>query len=273
MTMRLESSRLAAAASAAAIAVAVPAYAEMSTEELAKLAQNPVGNLISVPFQNNTNFNYGPMDRTQNILNIQPVYPIHLNEEWNIITRTIFPLLWQPELYPGQGSTFGLSDTQFSAFLSPAQPKGLIWGVGGIAQLPTHTSDVLGNDRWALGPTLVVLKIEHGSPWVYGVLANNIWSVTDSNSSAPINQMLVQPFLNYNFKGGAYLTSAPIITANWQADSGDTWTVPIGGGVGKIFHLGRLPVNTQASAYYNVETPKYGPDWQLRLQVQFMFPK
>ena len=249
------------------------AHAEMSTEELAKLAQNPVGNLISVPFQNNTNFDYGPLEKYQNILNIQPVYPIHLSDEWNVITRTIFPLLWQPAVYPGQGSTFGLGDTQFSAFLSPAQPKGLIWGVGAIAQLPTHTSDVLGNDRWALGPTAVVLKITHGSPWVYGVLANNIWSVNGSNSSPPISQMLVQPFLNYNFKGGAYLTTAPIITANWQADSGDTWTVPLGGGVGKIFHLGRLPVNTQASAYYNVETPKYGPDWQLRLQVQLMFPK
>ena len=124
---------------AAAFAVAVSgtlfasvaAHAELSTEELAKLAQNPVGNLVSVPFQNNTNFNYGPLDKTQDILNIQPVYPIHLDEEWNVITRTIFPLLWQPALYPGQGSTFGLSDTQFSAFLSPAVPKGLIWGVGG----------------------------------------------------------------------------------------------------------------------------------------------
>ena len=252
---------------------ATAARAEMSTEELAKLAQNPVGNLISVPFQNNTNFNYGPLDKTQDILNIQPVYPIHLNEEWNVITRTIFPLLWQPALYPGQGSTFGLSDTQFSAFLSPAAPKGLIWGVGGIAQLPTHTSDVLGNKRWGLGPTAVVLKITHGSPWVYGVLANNVWSVTNSSSSPPINQMLVQPFLNYNFKGGAYLTTAPVITANWQADSGDTWTIPLGGGVGKIFHLGKLPINTQVSAYYNVETPEYGADWQLRFQVQLMFPK
>jgi hypothetical protein len=254
-------------------AISTAARAELSTEELAKLAQNPVGNLISVPFQNNTNFNYGPLDRTQNVLNIQPVYPIHLNDEWNIITRTIFPLLWQPALYEGQGSTFGLSDTQFSAFLSPAQPKGLIWGVGAIAQLPTHTNDVLGNDRWGVGPTAVILKIEHGSPWVYGVLANNIWSVSGSNSSPPINQMLVQPFLNYNFKGGAYLTSAPIITANWQAASDDTWTVPLGGGVGKIFHLGKLPVNSQISAYYNVETPTYGPDWQLRVQVQLMFPK
>jgi len=249
------------------------ARAEMSAEELAKLAQNPVGNLVNVPFQNNTNFDYGPLDKTQNILNIQPVYPIHLSDEWNIITRTILPLLWQPALYPGQGSTFGLSDIQFSAFLSPAVPKGLIWGVGAIAQLPTHTDDALGNDRWGLGPTAVVLKLEKGSPWVYGVLVNNIWSVSGSSSSPPINQMLVQPFLNYNFAGGTYLTTSPIITANWQADSGDTWTVPLGGGVGHIFHLGKLPLNTQIGAYYNVVTPDDGPDWQMRVQVQFMFPK
>lgn len=249
------------------------ARAELSSEELAKLAQNPVGNLVSVPFQNNTNFSVGPLENTQNVLNIQPVYPVHVNADWNVITRTILPLLWQPALAPGEGSTFGLSDTQFSAFLSPAVPGEYIWGVGAIAQLPTHTDDKLGNDRWGLGPTAVILRMAKGSPWVYGALVNNLWSVNGSNSSPPINQMLLQPFLNYNLPGGTYFTSAPIITANWQADSGDTWTVPIGGGVGHIFHFGKLPVNSQISAYYNVETPKYGPDWQLRAQVQFMFPK
>ncbi|NJD31054.1 MAG: neuromedin U [Gammaproteobacteria bacterium] len=253
--------------------LAPAARAELSSEELAKLAQNPVGNLVSVPFQNNTNFDFGPLEKDQNVLNIQPVYPIHLNPDWNVITRTILPLLWQPALAPGAGSTFGLSDIQFSAFLSPANPGGFIWGVGGIAQLPTHTDDRLGNDRWGLGPTAVILRMSRGSPWVYGALINNLWSVNDSNSSPPINQMLLQPFLNYNFPGGTYLTTAPIITANWQADSGDTWTVPLGGGVGHIFHVGKLPVNSQIAAYYNVETPEYGADWQLRVQVQFMFPK
>jgi hypothetical protein len=250
-----------------------PAQAGLSPEELAKLAQNPVGNLVSVPFQNNANFNYGPRDGTQDVLNIQPVYPIHVNADWNVITRTIMPLLWQPALLAGEGSTFGLSDVRFSAFLSPANPGEFIWGTGGIAQLPTHTDDKLGNDRWGLGPTAVVLRLSKGSPWVYGALINNVWSVNDSNSSPPINQMLLQPFLNYNFHGGTYLMTSPIITANWQADSDNTWTVPVGGGVGHIFHVGRLPMNTQIAAYCNVETPDYGPDWQLRFQVQFMFPK
>ena len=148
------------AACAVALCLAAgAAHAEMSSEDLAKLAQNPVGNLISVPFQNNTNFNYGPLDRTQNILNIQPVYPIHISDDWNIITRTIMPLLWQPALYIGQGSTFGLGDVQFSAFLSPANPGSVIWGAGAIVQLPTNTSEVLGNDNWGLGPTAVACRL------------------------------------------------------------------------------------------------------------------
>ena len=272
MTTRLKA--LALAAIATTLFAAGPARAEMSAEELAKLAQNPVGNLISVPFQNNTNFNVGPLNGTQNILNIQPVIPIEVNKDWNIITRTILPLIWQPEFAPGQGSQFGLGDLQLSAFLSPSQPGpgGLIWGAGAIAQMPTDTND-LGNKNWGLGPTAVILKLEKGSPWVYGVLVNNIWALSSSQRGGSYNNFLMQPFLNYNFAGGAYITSAPIITADWKADSGQRWTVPLGVGVGKIFHFGKLPVNTQIGGYYNVVHPDNGANWQLRAQVQFMFPK
>jgi hypothetical protein len=255
-----------------ALALTRPALGAMSSEELAKLAQNPIANLISVPFQNNTNFNYGPEDGTQNILNIQPVIPITLSKEWNLITRTILPVIWQPQLGPDQDSSFGLGDTQFSAFLSPSNANGWIWGVGAIAQLPTHTDQTLGNNNWGLGPTAVALHLGKGDPWVYGMLVNNLWSI-DSSSSGSYNNGLIQPFLNYNFEGGTYLTSAPIITVDWTADSGNRWTVPLGGGIGHIFHLGRLPVNTQISGYYNVVTPDDGADWQLRAQVQLMFPK
>jgi hypothetical protein len=255
-------------------ASAAPALAAMSATELAKLAQNPVGNLVSVPFQNNTNFNTGPESGTQNILNIQPVIPVHVNEDWNVITRTIVPLISQPGFAPGQSRINGLGDIQISGFLSPAIPKGgLIWGVGAIAQLPTNTDDRLGNDRWGLGPTAVALHLQHGSPWVYGVLVNNVWSVNSSDKDPSYNNFLLQYFVNYNFQGGLYLTSAPIITANWEESGGQRWTVPFGGGVGKIFHLDKLPINTQVSAYYNVEHPDAGAEWQLRVQVQLMFPK
>jgi hypothetical protein len=118
-----------------------------------------------------------------------------------------------------------------------------------------------------------VLHLDHGDPWVYGVLVNNIWSLTNDKRGGYYNNGLIQPFVNYNFEGGFYLTSAPIATVDWTAESGNRWTIPVGGGVGKIFQLGKLPVNTQLSAYYNAVTPDDGADWQIRAQVQLMFPK
>lgn len=250
---------------------AVPAFAEMSNEALAKAAQNPVANMISIPFQNNTNFNVGPYDRTQNILNIQPVIPVSVNKDWNVITRTIAPLIWQPGMAPGQDSTFGLGDIQFTAFLSPTKSEELIWGAGPILQLPTHTNDVLGTSKWGIGPSFVALKVE--KVLVYGALVNNVWSFAGPDGAPDINQFLLQPFVNYNFGDGMYIVSAPIITADWEADSDNQWTVPLGGGIGKIVRVEKLPLNLQAQLFYNVVTPDYGPDWTLRLQVQLMLPK
>mgnify|MGYP003585253685 FL=1 len=258
---------------ASALLAGTSAQAEMSADELAKLAQNPVGNLISVPFQNNTNLNYGPQKGTQNILNIQPVIPISVNRDWNIITRTIVPVIWMPAMGPGIDSLNGVGDTVVTAFLSPANPGKWIWGLGPVVQIPTNSNSELGNKNWGLGPSAVVLHLDHGSPWVYGALFNNVWSVSSSREGGSYNNFLLQPFINYNFAGGLYVTSAPIITADWKADSNQRWTVPMGGGVGKIFHLGKLPVNAQLSAYYNIVRPDNGPNWQIRAQAQFMFPK
>jgi hypothetical protein len=154
-----------------------------------------------------------------------------------------------------------------------AKPGHFIWGVGPVVQIPTNSNSDLGNKNWGLGPSVVALHLEKGDPWVYGVLVNNIWSLSSNRQGGSYNNGLIQPFVNYNFDGGFYLTSAPIITADWKAESSQRWVVPVGGGVGKIFHLGRLPVNTQLSAYYNVVTPDNGANWQIRAQVQFMFPK
>ena len=244
---------------------------ESKTEELAKETQNPVANLISVPFQNNFNFGIGPNDATQWVLNVQPVIPITLNKDWNLITRTIMPIINQPSPAPGIPSAFGLGDINPSVFLSPANSGKLIWGVGPTMTFPTATESLLGNGKWEAGPALVVLTMP--GHWVIGALANNQWSFAGWGKNS-VNSMLIQPFLNYNFPHGWYLTSSPIITANWLAASDDRWTVPIGGGVGKLFRLGKLPVNTQLSAYSNVVKPRQGgADWQLRFQVQFLFPK
>jgi hypothetical protein len=260
------------AAFTAIMLAASAAHADLSSEELAKIAQNPVGNLISVPFQENLNLNAGPYEKTYNVLNIQPVIPIDVNEDWNIITRTILPVVSLPPFAPNQGRTNGIGDLQVTAFLSPAKPGAWIWGVGAITQLPTHSDALLGNNNTGFGPSFVMLHLEKGSPWVYGALANNVWS-SNNSTAPPYNNGLLQPFLNYNFHSGAYLTSSPIITMNWQAKGSNRLTVPVGGGVGKIFHFGKLPVNSQLSSYYNVVRAETAPNWQIRLQVQLMFPK
>jgi len=264
---------VAASALGVALGAAAPAHAEMSEEALAKLAQNPIGNLISLPFQNNTNFNVGPQRGVQDILNIQPVIPISVGSDWNIITRTIVPVVFNPSLGPNVGAVNGLGDTQFSAFLSPAEPGHWIWGVGAITQVPTHTSPTLGNDNLGLGPTAVLLFLDKGNPWVFGAVVNNVWSAGTSPTAPAYSNGLIQPFVNYNFEGGLYLTSAPIVTMTWLASVNQQLTLPLGAGIGKIFHLGKLPVNAQLSAYYNVVRPDYGPDWQIRAQVQLLFPK
>jgi hypothetical protein len=257
------------------LACAMPfAAAAQDSASLAQAAQNPIADMISVPFQNNVNFNVGPEENTQNILNIQPVMPFNLNADWNLVTRTILPVIHQPSFGPGQGSEFGLGDIQFSAFLSPSKPAGgWVWGAGAIAQLDTATDDRLGQGAWGLGPSAVALKI--GKTWVYGALINNVWSVSKDSGRPDVNQMLIQPFVNYNFANhpGRYLSFAPIITANWEASSGQKWVIPLGLGIGQIMRWGKQPVNLQVAGYYNVEHPDNAADWQLRVQVQFLFPK
>lgn len=245
---------------------------ENPVEEMAKAAQNPVADLISLPFQNNTNFGFGPDDDIQNVLNIQPVIPFHLSENWNLITRTIVPLINQPEVVQGTGDEFGLGDINFTAFFSPKNPtKGIIWGAGPIFAFPTATDEKLGSEKWSLGPSAVALTIQ--GPWLFGALINNVWSFAGDDDRDDVNAMFVQPFVNYNLPNGWYLVSSPIITANWEAASGNTWSVPLGGGVGKIFRIGNQPVNAQIQAFYNVEKPELVGDWTLRFQLQLLFPK
>jgi hypothetical protein len=251
-------------------AVLGPAVAS-ADQSLAKQAQNPVADLISLPLQNNTNFGLGPDDRTQNILNVQPVWPIALNDDWNLITRTILPVVSQP--LPDGDRKNGLGDTSFTAFLSPSAASNLTWGVGPVVLVPTSTDDALGNGEWGGGLSAVVLTMPGN--WVVGSLFSNVWAPKGDAARNKVNLFTWQYFINYNIPDGdgLYLVSAPIITADWEADSSDRWTVPFGGGVGKIFRIGQQPVNAQISAYYNVEKPDFGPDWQLRTQIQFLFPK
>lgn len=243
--------------------------AQAAGQDLNKAVQNPVSNLVSVPFQNNMNFNVGPDDRVQNVLNIQPVWPFELNEDWNLITRTILPVISQPA--PGQDRTDGIGDLNFTAFISPRQPGKWIWGLGPVLAFPTATDDVLGADKWSAGPSAVVLTMR-GS-WVIGILASQLWDYAGDDDAADVNSFLLQYFINYNLPSGWYISSAPINTANWEAASGEKWTIPVGVGAGKIVQVGKIPMNISGQVYYNVEKPRGAPDWTLRFQVQLLFPK
>ncbi|MFQ5645073.1 MAG: neuromedin U [Thiogranum sp.] len=245
---------------------------DVDTGDLARAAQNPVASMISLPLQNNTSFNFGPREKTQNVLNVQPVWPFELNDDWNLITRTILPVISQPAFLPGQSRKNGIGDTLFTAFLSPRAPGSLIWGAGPAILIPTSNDDRLGAGEWGAGPSVAFLTMQ--GPWVVGSLLSNVWSFTDDGDEDEVNLFTWQPFLNYNLDGGWYLTGSPIITANWEASSGDKWTVPLGGGIGRIFRVGEQAMNAQMQAFYSVEKPDdIGPDWSLRFQLQFLFPK
>ena len=244
---------------------------EVSAEALQKATQNPVASLISVPMQNNNNFNVGAYNRTQDVLNIQPVIPVKLNDKWNLITRIIQPIVWQP--YPNQnaGGASGLGDMNPSFFLSPGKPGKVIWGAGPAFVIPTATSTLLGQGKLSLGPSFVALA--QPGHWTIGALVNNVFSVAGSTHRPYVNQMLLQYFINYNLKEGWYLSISPILTANWRATSGNVWTVPCGGGVGRIMKLGFQPVNITAQFYGNAVYPSGSSPWGVRLQLAFLFPK
>jgi hypothetical protein len=242
--------------------------ADESESALARMVQNPVADLISLPLQNNTSYNVGPRDRTQNVLNIQPVIPFSLGEDWNLITRSILPIVSQPSFARGQDRQNGVGDLSLTSFLSPRAPLGgwLIWGLGPVFNVPTASDDRLGYDKWGGGVSAVGLTML--GPVVAGGLVSNTWNMEGRNFS----NFVLQPFLNYNLPDGWYLASSPIITANWEDDH-NAWTVPVGGGLGKVHRFGKVPVNLSFQAFYNAETTKYGADWSTRFQVQLLFPK
>jgi hypothetical protein len=233
--------------------------------------------MYSLPFK--FTFDYGAPNGEASFLNIQPVIPITVGD-WNYINRIIVPLIdtpgqvaGTPEIPnppPGDGAT-GLGDINYSLFVSPAKPKGFIWGLGASIMLPTASDSQLGSEKWSAGPTGVVLV---QPKWgTYGGLVRHLWSFAGDDDRASVNQTLFEPFLNYNLDKGWYLVTDLIILANWQADSSNRWTVPLGGGVGKLLKIGDQAINVRTEAYYNVEKPDSAPDWQWGFTVQFLFPK
>ena len=244
------------------------AQAQQSNEELSAAAANPLADLMSFPFQNNLNMNYGEYNRNTNILNIQPVIPF---ANGKIITRTIMPIVRIPDYASESGTlTSGLSDIVFSAFYAP-KSSGLMWGFGPVLEIPTGGAE-RGTQKWSAGPSFVALAQPGG--WTFGALINNAWSFAGKDNRADVNHMLLNLFVVRQLGDGWYVNSAPIITADWTADDDDKWIVPLGAGGGKLIMLGgKFPLNLQTQLYYNVVRPDFGPEWQWRFQAQFLLPK
>jgi hypothetical protein len=241
-----------------------------SSHDLAMKLQNPVAALISVPFQFNWDNGLGEnKDGNRILLNIQPVIPITLNEDWNIISRTILPVVWEDADRPGVGSEFGMGDVLQSFFFSPVKPvDGWILGVGPAMQFPTGTDDLFRSKQFSLGPTGVALRQEHG--WTYGILANHLWHLCGSDDVPDVNATFLQPFLTYTFKSLTTIGATSESTYDWN---GEQWTVPLNGFVTQLVHIGKLPVQFQFGGRYYLEAPDGGPDWGLRFTVTFLFPK
>jgi hypothetical protein len=269
MSTRLD--HLAIIIAAGLLVTAAASKADDTSADLAKKLSNPIASLISVPFQLNYDHGYGPLDGDKTTLNIQPVIPISLNADWNLISRTILPVTYQDDIVGPSGSQFGLGDVVQSFFLSPSKPTdgGLIWGVGPVFLIPTATDDLLGGEKWGAGPTVVALKQD--GPWTYGVLANHIWSFAGNEDRNDISNTFLQPFLSYTTPTAWTFALNTESTYDWKAKE---WSVPINLTVSKLVKVNEQPISLTAGLRYWATAPDNGPEGLgVRLGLTFLFPK
>lgn len=256
----------------AATLIAPPVFAQENAEALAKKLSNPVAALISVPLQLNYDQDIGPADDGERFaLNIQPVIPIEINQDWNVISRTILPLIAQDDIFPGAGSQEGMGDIVQSLFFSPKAPtaNGWIWGAGPALLLPTGSDDFLTADQWAAGPTAVVLRQE--GRWTYGALANHLWSYAGSDDRSDVDATFLQPFLSYTTPKAVTYSLNTETTYDWESDEA---SVPVNAGIAKVTRLGNQLISVGFTLRYWVDSPDGGPEgFGARFVFTLLYPK
>ena len=235
---------------------------------LAKAAQNPVANMVSLPLQWNYTTAGGLDSSTALVLNVQPVLPLPIGERWLIVSRTVVPFVSIP--LPNGRQSGGIADIQEQTYFTKSKPGKITWALGPIFSFPTATNFVTRTGQWGLGPTAVVL----GMPghWVIGTLVNNIWRIGGEAHGHVLNAFTVQPFINYNLPRAWAISTAPLITSNWSAPSDQRWTVPIGLGLSKVTHLAEQPLNLELQYYHNVDHPPRAGSEEVRLSVAALWP-
>jgi hypothetical protein len=240
-----------------------------SAEALAKKLANPIASLISIPFQYNYDEGFGPNDAGRSLLNVQPVIPITLNKDWNLITRTIVPLIHIDSVADGVDSESGVGDVLQSFFFSPVEPtRSWIWGVGPVFRWPTASDDIVGSGKWGAGPSVVALRQERG--WTYGALLNHVWSYAGDSDREDVSATFLQPFLAYTTPKATTFTLNTESTYDWNAEE---WTVPVIGQVSQIIRIGKLPVSLGVGGKYYAESPDGGPEWGARFTFTILLPR
>ncbi len=250
-----------------------PVWASAAGEaDLAQELTNPIADLMTIPVQMNFDHNIGPGDDgTKITTNVQPVIPFDINEDWNLITRTIMPVIYQDDVFPGEGSQFGLGDINLTLFFSPKQPSagGLTWGIGPVFLLPTATDSLLGAEKWGAGPAAIGLVLR--GPWTIGMLANHIWSFAGDDDRLDINNTFMQPFVAYTWSSAWTASLQTETSYNWESKD---WSIPANAALSKLVMFGKLPVSLQGGVGYWVESPDNGPEgFRFRLQANIVLPR